>query len=77
MAPGQEDKSSIFSNSRGSREYEEFLAGLGWEVGPLIGAELGWPIDTRTQRFRCYGIIVHLWLPKLQLGNNLGMRWEV
>ena len=35
VAPGQEDKSSIFSNSRGSRKYEEFLAGLGWEVGPL------------------------------------------
>ena len=33
IAPGQEDKGSIFSNNRGSREYEEFLAGLGWEVG--------------------------------------------
>ena len=32
VAPGQEDKTSILLNSRGSKEYEEFVAGLGWEV---------------------------------------------
>lgn len=32
VAPGQEDKNSILSNQCGSAEYEEFLAGLAWEV---------------------------------------------
>ncbi|KAJ3023285.1 Ral GTPase-activating protein subunit alpha-2 [Thoreauomyces humboldtii] len=32
VAPGQEDEQSIFRNSRGSLEYQEFVASLGWEV---------------------------------------------
>ena len=43
VAPGQEDKTSIMSNTSGSKEYEDFVAGLAWEVrlyynnnGPLV-----------------------------------------
>ncbi|EDV29843.1 uncharacterized protein TRIADDRAFT_20339, partial [Trichoplax adhaerens] len=32
IANGQEDKRSIFSNLGGSKDYEEFVAGLAWEV---------------------------------------------
>uniref|UniRef100_A0A8C4QAL4 Ral GTPase activating protein catalytic subunit alpha 1 n=1 Tax=Eptatretus burgeri TaxID=7764 RepID=A0A8C4QAL4_EPTBU len=32
VAEGQEDKVSILSNEGGSRAYEDFIAGLGWEV---------------------------------------------
>ncbi|CAM9497956.1 unnamed protein product [Lampetra fluviatilis] len=32
VAEGQEDKLSILSNQGGSRAYEDFVAGLGWEV---------------------------------------------
>ena len=32
VGPGQEDKHSILRNSSGSRDFEEFVAGLGWEV---------------------------------------------
>ncbi|XP_077165864.1 ral GTPase-activating protein subunit alpha-2 isoform X2 [Paroedura picta] len=32
IAEGQEDKCSILSNPRGSQSYEDFVAGLGWEV---------------------------------------------
>ena len=32
VADGQEDKTSIMSNTGGSQAYEDFLAGLGWEV---------------------------------------------
>ncbi|XP_040303782.1 ral GTPase-activating protein subunit alpha-2 isoform X2 [Herpailurus yagouaroundi] len=32
IAEGQEDKCSILSNVRGSQAYEDFVAGLGWEV---------------------------------------------
>ncbi|XP_073994212.1 probable Rho GTPase-activating protein CG5521 isoform X1 [Rhodnius prolixus] len=32
VAYGQEDKNSILSNSGGSQAYEEFIAGLAWEV---------------------------------------------
>ncbi|XP_041431272.1 ral GTPase-activating protein subunit alpha-1 isoform X9 [Xenopus laevis] len=32
VADGQEDKHSILSNTGGSQDYEDFLAGLGWEV---------------------------------------------
>ena len=32
VAPGQEDKASILNNSGGSHCYEDFVAGLGWEV---------------------------------------------
>nr|KAJ3423045.1 Ral GTPase-activating protein subunit alpha-2 [Polyrhizophydium stewartii] len=32
VAPGQEDEQSIFRNSCGSYEYDEFVASLGWEV---------------------------------------------
>ncbi|XP_053317313.1 ral GTPase-activating protein subunit alpha-2 isoform X2 [Spea bombifrons] len=32
IAEGQEDKCSILSNSGGSKAYEDFVGGLGWEV---------------------------------------------
>ncbi|XP_065832591.1 ral GTPase-activating protein subunit alpha-2-like [Oscarella lobularis] len=32
VARGQEDKYSIMANSAGSRDFEDFVAGLGWEV---------------------------------------------
>ena len=32
VASGQEDKQSILSNTAGSQAYEQFVAGLGWEV---------------------------------------------
>lgn len=32
VAEGQEDKNSILSNDCGSQAYEEFIAGLAWEV---------------------------------------------
>ncbi|KAG8223111.1 hypothetical protein J437_LFUL014248 [Ladona fulva] len=32
VADGQEDKNSILSNTSGSQAYEEFIAGLAWEV---------------------------------------------
>ncbi|XP_026528322.1 ral GTPase-activating protein subunit alpha-2 [Notechis scutatus] len=32
IAEGQEDKCSILSNPQGSQAYEDFIAGLGWEV---------------------------------------------
>lgn len=32
VANGQEDKNSILTNSSGSRSFEDFVAGLGWEV---------------------------------------------
>ena len=32
VAAGQEDKQSVLDNRAGSRAYEEFVSGLGWEV---------------------------------------------
>lgn len=32
IAPGQEDKNSILSNTGGSQAYEDFIAALAWEV---------------------------------------------
>lgn len=32
IAEGQEDKHSILTNTGGSQAYEDFVAGLGWEV---------------------------------------------
>ena len=32
VARGQEDKYSVLCNNKGSRGFEEFVAGLGWEV---------------------------------------------
>ncbi len=32
VAEGQEDKNSILNNMAGSKAYEDFVAGLGWEV---------------------------------------------
>lgn len=32
VAEGQEDKTSIMKNNAGSQSYEDFVAGLGWEV---------------------------------------------
>lgn len=39
VANGQEDKQSILSNSTGSSNFEEFVAGLGWEVS--VNTHLG------------------------------------
>lgn len=32
VAEGQEDKHSILANCGGSKAYEDFVSGLGWEV---------------------------------------------
>lgn len=32
VAEGQEDKNSILSNCGGSKAFEDFVSGLGWEV---------------------------------------------
>lgn len=32
VAEGQEDKNSILNNTGGSKAYEDFISGLGWEV---------------------------------------------
>lgn len=32
VAEGQEDKHSILTNTGGSQAYEDFVAGLGWEI---------------------------------------------
>ena len=32
VACGQEDRESILKNTSGSRDFEDFVAGLGWEV---------------------------------------------
>jgi hypothetical protein len=32
VGPGQEDQHSILSNTCGSKQFEEFVSGLGWEV---------------------------------------------
>jgi hypothetical protein len=37
VACGQEDKLSILSNTQASRAFEEFVAGLGWEVSYCVG----------------------------------------
>ena len=40
---GQEDKNSILCNSGASRQFEDFVAGLGWEVSSTwIGSEWLW-----------------------------------
>nr|XP_025732646.1 ral GTPase-activating protein subunit alpha-2 isoform X4 [Callorhinus ursinus] len=41
IAEGQEDKCSILSNERGSQAYEDFVAGLGWEVICAVRNSLG------------------------------------
>ena len=43
VAPGQEDKLSVLRNSSGSRDFEEFVAGLGWEVSHVI--DMRWSHD--------------------------------
>lgn len=40
VAEGQEDKHSILTNTGGSQAYEDFVAGLGWEV--FIKMFLSW-----------------------------------
>lgn len=35
VAEGQEDKMSVLSNSAGSKAYENFVSGIGWEVWNL------------------------------------------
>lgn len=32
VAFGQEDRESILKNTSGNRDFEDFVAGLGWEV---------------------------------------------
>lgn len=39
VANGQEDKNSILSNSSGSKAFDDFVAGLGWEVN--LSSHLG------------------------------------
>lgn len=36
MGAGQEDKNSILTNSGGSQAFEDFVAGLAWEVSCCI-----------------------------------------
>lgn len=36
VAEGQEDKHSILTNTAGSQAYEDFVSGLGWEVGTRL-----------------------------------------
>jgi len=36
IAKGQEDKVSILSNTSGSKQFEQFVAGLGWEVRKIL-----------------------------------------
>ena len=43
VAEGQEDKNSILSNTCGSQAYEEFIAGLAWEVS-LVECIFVWRI---------------------------------
>ncbi|KAG2468592.1 RGPA2 protein, partial [Polypterus senegalus] len=40
IAEGQEDKCSILSNTRGSKAYEDFVSGLGWELRHLGNDEV-------------------------------------
>jgi len=35
VACGQEDRESILKNTSGSQDFEDFVAGLGWEVSAL------------------------------------------
>ena len=42
VAEGQEDKNSILSNSGASRAFEDFVAGLGWEVSKWGGKLLSY-----------------------------------
>lgn len=35
VALGQEDRESILRNTSGNRDFEDFVAGLGWEVLPV------------------------------------------
>ena len=37
VAEGQEDKQSILLNCAGSRQYEDFVSALGWQVGGSTG----------------------------------------
>ena len=49
VASGQEDKTSIMSNTSGSKEYEDFVAGLAWEVSVyycivMWQSLIAWPV---------------------------------
>ena len=65
VAEGQEDKLSILSNCGGSKEYEDFVAGLGWEVG--VCPNFSFPLRERSwQQSRIVGLFVKylpLWRP--------------
>lgn len=39
VGAGQEDKNSILTNSGGSQAFEDFVAGLAWEVSPLANKQ--------------------------------------
>ena len=47
VALGQEDKRSILANSAGSQMFEEFIAGLAWEVSRWWGGEVAEAVRTR------------------------------
>lgn len=40
VACGQEDRESILKNISGSRDFEDFVAGLGWEVAALYTCDV-------------------------------------
>lgn len=48
VANGQEDKNSILSNSHGSRSFEDFVSGLGWEVN--LSSHLGFKGGLQTNK---------------------------
>uniref|UniRef100_A0A5F7ZVS9 Ral GTPase activating protein catalytic subunit alpha 1 n=1 Tax=Macaca mulatta TaxID=9544 RepID=A0A5F7ZVS9_MACMU len=52
VAEGQEDKHSILTNTGGSQAYEDFVAGLGWELRHLGNDEVHivWSEHTRDYR---------------------------
>ena len=64
VAPGQEDKQSILSNSEGSERFEQFVASLGWEVSVILTC-----VEILTFNFRSMNCLVfagRLWALPLQ-----------
>lgn len=56
VAHGQEDKNSILLNSAGSRAFDDFVAGLGWEVNLAshLGFKGGLQTNKSTGETSCY-----------------------
>lgn len=48
VAAGQEDKNSILTNSHGSRAFEDFVSGLGWEID--LASHLGFKGGLQTNK---------------------------